>query len=195
MKLLVLGCGGIGSWFVQELCAAVEHEQVPPDTEIFVADNDMVELEQINFQNFDMHDAGMNKAQAMAQTFSAFGVTDVQKRITKLEELKPYDFVVLCVDNEPTRALVITHCFAKKKQFLDLRASGRKILAIPKMATKEASLKYVEPRDTANYSCQNAENFKKGQLDLGNKVAALVGMQMLLNHLRGLQNRPISLMI
>jgi len=75
MKLLIIGCGGTGSFMIEEICRSIEQEQIDPNTELFIADNDLVEMEQIRYQNFTFEDAGLNKAQALARRFNQFGVT------------------------------------------------------------------------------------------------------------------------
>lgn len=193
MKVLQIGCGGIGSFFIEELCKCIEQEQINPNVEITIADNDIVELEQMKYQNFTYAEAGLNKAQALAKRFKMFGIVALKKRITKVD-LKPYDFIVLCVDNEPTREMVINYCFDKKKEFLDLRARGRGISAFPKLAKREDNLKWVS-QDNVCYSCQDKERVQQGLIDKGNKVIALIGVQMVLNYLRGMNNKIVNLVI
>lgn len=69
MRILTIGCGGIGSFLIAEVCRLIEIEQIDPNTELFVADNDMVEMEQVRYQNFTFEEAGLNKAQALAKRF------------------------------------------------------------------------------------------------------------------------------
>jgi len=195
MKILIVGAGGIGSNFVPELCNCLEQGQINSNTEIYVADDDLVELEQIKYQNFTCEEAGMNKAEALAKRFKACGVTAIKKMIMNGNDLKPYHIIILCVDNEPTREMVINYCFDKNKQFLDLRATGRIISAFPKFATREENLKFVDKEYNVSYSCQDEETLRQGMVDKGNKIVAYCGIQMLLNHLRGKRNRAISLLI
>jgi molybdopterin/thiamine biosynthesis adenylyltransferase len=195
MKILVLGAGGIGSWLIEEVCRSIEHEQIDPNTELFVADNDMVEIEQVRYQNFTFEEAGLNKAQALAKRFRHVGVTAIKDRIKSDKQLKGYDFIVLCVDNDPTRELVIKYCHSKKVDFLDLRSSGRTISAFPKLEKASDNLKFVDSNDVVSYSCQDRNNLLMGRIDEGNRIVALIGVQMLLNSLRGLNNRVINLAI
>ncbi len=195
MKLLQIGAGGIGSWLIEEICESIDHEQIDPNIEISIADNDSVEIEQIKYQNFVCDEAGLNKAQALAERFKPFGITAISKRIKTVSQLKGYDFVILCVDNDITRELVINYAFSKNIEFLDLRADGRRISAFPKMPTREDNLKLVDAGDTTCYSCQDAASLRQGRIDKGNRIVAIIGVQMLLNHLRGLNNKIINLNI
>ncbi len=195
MKLLVLGGGGIGSHLVEELCKSIDQGQIDPNIEISIADNDSVEIDQIKYQNFTFDEAGLNKAQALAKRFKPFGITAISKRIKTVSQLKGYDFIILCVDNDITRELVINYAFSKNINFLDLRADGRRISAFPKMPEKEYNLKLIDADDATCYSCQDPTSLRLGRIDKGNRIVAIIGMQMFLNHLRGLNNKIINLTI
>lgn len=188
MKILQIGCGGVGSYFIEEFCHAMRPGQIDGVIEIVIADNDIVELHQIDYQNFSYTEAGVNKAEALAKRFSEFDVNFVPQRITE-KDLKTFDFIVLCVDNDTTRQMVVKHCFEHNKQFLDLRATGRHIAAFPKISP-EQNMKFVSS-DATCYSCQ--EN--KVLIDKGHKIVAVIGVQMFLNYLRGVSNRAISLFV
>jgi molybdopterin/thiamine biosynthesis adenylyltransferase len=195
LKLLTVGAGGIGGYLIEELCKTIEQEQIDPNTELFVADNDLVEIEQIRYQNFTFEDAGLNKAQALARRFKQFGVTPIKDRIKSGKQLKGYDLIVLCVDNDPTREMVIKYCFSKNIDFLDLRSSGRIISAFPKLENANDNLKFVDGNDATCYSCQDRDTLLLGRIDKGNKIIALIGVQMILNHLRGMNNKVINMAI
>jgi molybdopterin/thiamine biosynthesis adenylyltransferase len=191
MKLLQIGCGGIGSFFVEELCNCVADEQFS-NIEITIADNDMVEMKQIRYQNFKVNEVGKNKAQALAKRFEDYGITSIQKRILIEKQLKGYDFIMLCVDNEKTRDLVIRYCHKNNKEFIDLSCRGRGFTAIPKLPKLEDNLKLINVEDTTEYSCQDTETLNKGWIDKGNKIVFVCGIQMLLNYTRGMNNKIIS---
>jgi len=195
MKLLMIGAGGIGSHLIEELCNSIDQGQIDPNIEISIADNDTVEVDQITYQNFTFDEAGLNKAQALAKRFKQFGITAISKRIKTASQLKGYDFVVLCVDNDITRELVINYAFSRNIDFLDLRADGRRISAFPKMPAKEDNLKLIDTGDATCYSCQDTASLRAGRIDKGNRIVAIIGVQMLLNHLRGLYNKVINLNI
>lgn len=195
MRVLIIGAGGIGSFFLKELCGSMDDGQINITMDVSIADDDIVELNQIRYQNFVVNDAGLNKAEALAKRFKAYGITAVNKRIKTASQLKGYDFVVLCVDNDITRELVINHAFSKNIDFLDLRADGRRVSAFPRLSTKEENLRLIDAGDATCYSCQDPATLKLGRIDKGNRIVATIGMQMLLNNLRGLSNRMISLLI
>lgn len=195
MRLFVLGGGGIGSHLIEELCKSIEQEQIDPNIELFVADNDIVELEQIKYQNFDYREAGLNKAEVLARRFHQFGVTAINDRIKTPKQLKGFDFILLCVDNDVTRQMVIEHCFSKDVNFIDLRATGRRISAFPRLENKESNLTFVDSEDKVCYSCQDRDSLERGNIDKGNKIIALIGVQMFLNSIRGFGNKVVNLTI
>ena len=57
-NILVIGCGGGGSYVVEEICMKIKWGQISASLEI--ADDDMVEPKQIKFDhNFVMKDIGI----------------------------------------------------------------------------------------------------------------------------------------
>lgn len=191
MKILQIGCGGIGSFLIPEIMECIEQEQIDADTIIDIADSDIAEIEQIKYQNFKINEIGMNKALALGKRFE---VKAIAERVEKESQLKGYDIIILCVDNERTRELVISYCHKNNKEFLDLRATGRKIFVMPK-TTLENNIKFVDSKDLNEYGCQDKTDLEKGLIQKGNKIVALIGVQMLLNLLRGHSNRTISVTI
>lgn len=195
MKILQIGCGGIGSFLISEIAECIEQEQIDLfDTQIVLADQDIVELNQRKYQNFTLEEVGMNKAEALAKRFSKYGTEAFQKRIENENQLRGYDIIVLCVDNEKTRSMAIQYCYKHNAEFIDLRATGRRIFAMPK-TTLNDNLKFVDIEDKKEYSCQEKSDLEKGRIQKGNKIAAVVGIQMLLNLLRGYSNKTISMVI
>lgn len=195
MKILVLGVGGIGSFFIQELVECIEQEQIDPfNMEIVLADQDIVELNQRKYQNFTLEEVGMNKAEALAKRFSKYGTEAFQKRVDNEKQIMGYDIIILCVDNEKTRHMVIQYCHKYDAEFIDLRATGRRFFAMPKTTLKD-NLRFVDINDAKEYSCQEKRDLKKNYIQKGNKIAALVGIQMLLNIMRGNSNKTISLVV
>lgn len=194
MKMLQIGCGGIGSYLIQEICECINQGQMNDLTSIHIADDDMVELQQISYQNFKKEEVGMNKAYALQKRLESCGVTAIPKRIHEAD-LKNHDLIILCVDNEKTRQIVIKYCHKHSKEFLDLRATGRRIFAMPKQTKLEDNLKFIDANDTREYSCQDKADLEKGLVQKGNKIVAMIGTQMVLNLLRGHDNKTISMVV
>ncbi len=193
MKILQIGCGGIGSYLIQEIVECIEQEQLRAD--VTIADDDMVELKQIKYQNFKLDEIGKSKSKVLSKRFNVFGIKALQKKITKYIQLKNYNLIILCVDNEPTRQMVIEYCHKHHKEFIDLRANGRRIFAMAKEKRIEDNIKFVDFKDLKNYSCQEKADLEKGLIQKGNKIIAMIGIQMLLNSVRGHNNKTISMLV
>lgn len=197
MNILQIGCGGIGSYLISEIAECIEQEQINIfSNKIAVADSDIVELEQIRYQNFKDSEVGKNKAKALANRHKLFGerlFKAITQRIERKCQLKNYDLIILCVDNEKTREIVIRYCHEHNKEFIDLRTTGRRIFAMPKEKRLQDNLKFVDIGDLKEYTCQDIADLEKGWIQKGNKIVAQIGNQMLLNLLRGHSNRTISL--
>jgi len=197
VKALVIGCGGVGSFLIEELAGQIEKNQLEFEA-IDIADGDIVEYRQLEYQNFTIDDVGKNKAEVLAERYRVLGVEvfkPIKDRITKINQLKGYDLIVLCVDNEPTREMVIRYCHRNKIEFIDLRATGRRVFAMPKLSRVEDNLKFVDTEDVRGYSCQEEDDLRQGWIQLGNKLSALIGVQMLMNLQRGYLNRVVSLVV
>ena len=194
-KILIIGAGGISSYFVAELNDLVRQMQICAYTKFTIADADIVELEQLRYQKFSIENAGDNKAKALKKNYPDLGITAWDKRIESKKDLRAFDIIILCVDNEQTRQLVIEYCYKAGKEFLDLRATGRRIFALPKQRELKDSLKYVDVEDKREYSCQEKEDLVQGRIQLGNRIIARIGSQMLLNLLREHSNKIISVVI
>lgn len=194
----MIGCGGEGSYMIEHICKKIGQGQISAD--VLIADNDIVEVSQIESgkkpQNFTIKDVGKNKAKVLAQRFKEYGITAIPKRIERAEQI-PDDvtMILLCVDNEKTRDMVIRYCHEKgNKDFIDIRSRGNGFFCMPK-TTLEDNLRFVEVKDTKEYSCQSKEDVEKGQIQMGHEIGALVGTQMLLNYLRGRKNEIVDVSI
>ncbi len=205
-KILIIGCGGGGSWLVEEINRKIMQGQISASLEI--ADDDIVEPKQIKFDhNFTLDDVGTNKAKALAERYSNIStkalseeyrysnISAIQKRITKESQLEGYDIIILAVDNEKTRELVIRYCHKKDVEFLDLRATGRRMFVMPKEKKLEDNLKHIDSKDLNKYSCQEKEDIKKNYQQETHKIVALWGVQMLLNLVRGHDNYTFTRII
>lgn len=204
---MVIGLGGEGSWFVKELMRYIELGVIPADLNLLLVDGDMVEPKNIKpFQYYDMEDIGQNKAKATYNKYKdqdyGLNLSFMPERIVCNNALdidgtdRTY---ILCVDNDYTRKLVIDYCYKNNHQFIDMRCSGSRYLILPK-TTQEESDKFIsEENFNKEYSCQEAEFFVKAdkhtKYQLGHRISSLIGLQMLLNIIRGKRNYPMTAFI
>ncbi len=188
-KILIIGCGGIGSYTIRELNRLVLNEQIDLNkVEITLVDNDFVEMKNIKYQNFTTDDLNKNKAEVLSKKYCFDYSTE---EITKEEQLKPFDFIVCCVDNVKARKLVFEHCFKENKYFIDLRAEGRAIAVFTKTekTTKEELFKTLDLTNDKSSSCQLKYELENNIIQLGNVIVSAIASQLILNHLRGEKNK------
>jgi len=187
MKILIIGCGGIGSYLVHTLKDLYISRQLGMGVEIDLIDNDTPDINQFSYQKFECCDLNGTKAEALAQRFDLFYA--IPGRITKESQLKGYELIILCVDNEPTRELVVKYCWKNHSEFIDLRANGSNVFAMPKGLSLKDNMKYIDTKDKKEYSCQDKSDLDKGLIQLGNRYIAVRGAQMILNYVRGKSNK------
>ncbi len=192
MRFLIIGAGGIGSHLVRGVYKLILNEQIDSTTHDFtVADNDIVELEQ-TWQAYEPKDVGLFKSRTLCKDSEEIISANIN-RIESEHDLIKYDFFILAVDNNQTRRLVMNYCYRTGKEFIDLRADDNKAFALPKL-TEDEVLKFMDD-DKKEYSCLSELSKKKGWQHLGNQMAANIGLQMILNHLRGIRNRTANVII
>lgn len=195
MKILIIGVGGIGSWLIEEIARAIEIGQISPTVKFEIADNDMVEIKQLYYQNFKDEDIGESKAEILARRFKDYALKPIKKRITEKEQLKGYDLIICCADNNPIREMVFKFCHKNNKDFIDLRAESRYVMVLPKGKSLEADLETLDLKDITDGSCQKESDLERGWIMYGNKIVAMMGIQMLLNYLREQRNNKILIRV
>lgn len=188
MKILVVGCGGIGSYLVGILGALVNTGQISMDVEITLADDDTVEKKNILYQNFEESDILDYKAEILADTY---GFLSQLKRLKKKSELEGYDIIIGAVDNSKFRKLLYKTCVPEKGPYwIDLRSEGSSVAFFTKSSanTVKAMLGTIDVDNEESTSCQLEYELSEGIIQLGNRVIANIGAQLLLNRLRGKDN-------
>lgn len=191
MKVLIIGCGGIGSYLIGGISKYVENGQIGVENTFVIADSDVVEVKNLDYQNFTIDDVGENKARALMNRFgNEMLIEIVEQRVENPLFLKDFNLVICCTDNTSSRELVFKHA----KDYIDLRAEGRYIMAFP-MSNRQADLETLDLTDKTCGSCQKDSDREKGWIQNGNKIVAEIGLQMLLNYLRGVSNSSILMRI
>ena len=186
-KILVIGCGGIGSFLTEHVYQLVLRKQIDlENTEITICDDDTVELKNIKYQNYTKEDILKNKAEVLSDRYS---FTPMKERMENALQLSPYNFIVMCVDNSQCRELVYKYCNKTHTYFLDLRSEGRAVAAFTKHKenTTEKLLSTLKNTDKSG-SCQLEFEIEKGIIQYGNVIVAAIGAQFILNKLRGETN-------
>jgi len=182
-NVLVIGCGGIGSYFIEHLYKAILNEQVPQEMNVQIVDDDSVEMKNILYQNFSDEDVLKRKAEVLGSRYS---LDSKNKRILTDDDLKEFDIFVICADNGKVRKLVYDYCYGNDKFFIDLRAEGRQIAVITSDLHKiQADRTLPKEIKENNGSCQIKFEFEDlGWIQYGNLIVAAMGIQTLVNKIR-----------
>ena len=112
-RVILIGCGGIGSQLLVPLCRYLGHRPEPRPLLVLV-DGDIFEAGNRSRQLVPSGALGTNKAEALAQPARDHGLA-VAVVPTHVDEdnvgqlVRERDLVLLAVDNHPTRALVDRH--------------------------------------------------------------------------------------
>ena len=189
-KVLVIGCGGIGSHLCREIDRLIQLGQL--SAIVSIADFDTVDVKNIEYgQDFSEKDLMKNKAECLGKKYS---FKAINKRINE-NDLSGYDLIVLAVDNNSTREMVMRYCHNNNKDYIDLRADGRMIFAKPKGKSLEEDLKTLDLQDRESGSCQTQQDIDKDWIQNGNIIIASIGSQMILNWERKEDNYKLILKI
>lgn len=188
-KILIVGGGGVGSFLAREINRLVLNEQIDLENiEITIADMDLVELKNIKYQNFTTDDLNKKKAEVLGKKYC---LNYMNEEIIKEEQLKPFDFIISCVDNAKARKLIFEYCFKENKYFIDLRAEGRAIAIFTRTdkTTKKEMFNTLDLNEENSTSCQLSYELENNIIQNGNLIVAVICSQLILNKLRGEKNK------
>lgn len=189
-NILIVGAGGIGSWLAMHLYNLNYHGQLQ-NTSITFCDDDTVDTPNLSYQNFTEDDFMDKKVDSIN---NRYGFTVLDTRIVSPAELNAYSCIVSCVDNAQFRNLLFKWAFAKANQdkhWIDLRSEGTSIAAFCKHKTHTlesmiTTLGTFNP--DANIveggSCQREYELSAGIVQVGNRIIASIGAQLILNYIR-----------
>lgn len=190
----IVGVGGIGSFLVPQLHQLYNENQLIASNGKYtlkVYDPDEVEQKNLSYQNFTIDDLFKEKAEAIGKRYKiAYApvrierFSDILKDAEGKEDVN--DIVVCCVDNAATRATLFNEDLACN--WIDLRSHGRYISMYAKSPknTKEYLLSTLpKEEDKAEGSCQIKAELDAGIIQCGNRIIANIGVQCILNIIRG----------
>ena len=178
MKTLIIGAGGIGSYFIETMDALIDNNQFNDDWDFTVVDDDKVELKNIRYQNFISSDIDSYKVEALEERF--FNFEYEVSRVT-LEDIKNYDLIIICADNNIIRKEAWKNWNTNKIPFIDSRSNGRAVGLYSSDTTD-----YLDTIDdsTESFSCQFPYQLEKNEIELGNRIIAQMLAQAVLNYSR-----------
>lgn len=189
LKIMVIGCGGNGSFLLRHLHRLIKKDQLPANAEFVLYDNDTVEKKNLLYQDFEIKDVLDNKAEVMA---ARYDMVAKNKRVKDSKEFDPFDIVIVAVDNPDLRELLYRYMDKHpEKYWIDVRAEGRAVSIYTKHRNNTlAKLLETLPKSSegVSTSCQLAYELDNGIIQMGNQIAAVIAAQLLLNHLRGEEN-------
>ncbi|MFL5754766.1 MAG: ThiF family adenylyltransferase, partial [Chloroflexota bacterium] len=112
-RVVLIGCGGIGSQLLDPLCRYLAHRPEPRPLLVLV-DGDAFEARNLSRQACTRRDLGTNKAEALARVARDAGVgcQAIGEHVDEANVgaiIRDGDIVLLAVDNHRTRAIVDRH--------------------------------------------------------------------------------------
>ena len=184
LKIGIIGCGGIGSYFITSLSDIIKKDiagftKINPMA-IDLYDYDLVEEKNLAYQNYSFEDLDRNKAEVLSDRT---GYKAIAKKIEKAEQLAEYDLIILAIDNNEARQIV----YNSDKTFLDLRASGKTFMAYLTSKALDIGKEYLNlTEDTGEKGgCQREEDLEDRHIQFANRIIAEIGIQVLADYLRG----------
>jgi molybdopterin/thiamine biosynthesis adenylyltransferase len=192
LKIAIIGLNGIGSYFVRGLSELIKKDVAGLDRinpmAIDLFDFDTIEEKNFSYTIYDIEHLGMNKAEVLAEMT---GYKARAEKIERAEQIADYDLVVMAVDNNLVRKIV----YEAGVKILDLRAKGKGIMAY---LTEKDDPEYLAlTEDTGEKGgCQYERDIEDKTIELGNIVVSSIGLQFLVDYLRGkIEKKNLIMMI
>lgn len=188
LNVMVAGAGGNNSWFVKLADEMLRKDQIPETVEFTIYDGDDIEKKNLLYQDYELKEVTENKAAVLAKRYAMMAK---QKYIKDPKEFDAYDVVISGVDNRDFREMLFKYMDKHpEKYWIDLRAEGRVVAIYTKhrLNTLDVMLKTLPAKGAKSTSCQLAYELDNGIIQLGNRIAAVIGAQYLLNYVRGEEN-------
>ena len=175
-NVTVIGCGGIGSYFAAHVDRLIELKQLPNNWKFTFYDDDIVEMKNILYQNFETSDIDSLKTKALSYRY--FNISFEKKRLT-LDDISTANLVILCADNNKIRNEAWINWNKNKILFIDARANGR---AIGIFSNETKNYEKTIDKSEKSSSCQNPFQLAKKEIEYGNVVIASILAQVLINY-------------
>lgn len=191
MKILVIGCGGIGSYYAQHIDRLISLKQInEKECSFTFYDDDIVELKNILYQNFLPKDVDSLKTKALARRFLYLNFSEKRLIEKDLAEIKP-NLIVICADNNLIRRQVYSHFKKTTIPFIDARANGK---TIGIFSNETNNYEGTMSSSDESQSCQNPFQLEKQEIEFGNVVVASILAQVTLTYVRN-KKLPNDLLI
>lgn len=178
MNVAIIGCGGIGSYFIGILDKLIETEQLK-GYEFECFDDDKVETKNIIYQNFEAADIDEFKTEALGYRY--VNINKYTSKRVSYDDISGYQLIILCADNSIIRKHAYNLYSNRGTRFIDARSNGRTV----GIFTSNTDNYLDTVADTEeSFSCQYPYQLEKKEIELGNVIIAGVLAQGLLNFKR-----------
>lgn len=178
MNTLIIGAGGIGSYFIATIDNLIENNQFDDNWKFTVVDDDDVELKNIRYQNFKPKNIGDKKVEALEDRYINL---DYKVARVGYEDLGQYDLVIICADNNIIRKHAWANWKTNNIPFIDSRSNGRAI-GIYSSSTENYTSTLSDSNES--FSCQFPYQLANNEIELGNRIVAQILAQTVLNYSR-----------
>lgn len=182
-RIAFIGCGGINSWAIHHFHDVIKIFEKENLVYVKLFDNDIVEEKNIlrSNQNFAVDDLLLSKAEVLSKKYN-FDYENVFITEANIDDIAPFDDIILGVDNNKTRRLFYDYCLKNKKYLLDLRAQGTQmefhILDLNKdIDYYDKLLFYNNDVMERKGSCQLKADVQNDHIENGNQIIAMIGMR------------------
>ena len=179
----IIGAGGIGSFFCRLLNDMINARQIEmQQSHITLYDFDVVEAKNLLYQDYVQEEVGMYKSSIVA---FRYGFNSSFHRFDGTTG-GDHSFVILCADNPGVRRDIYTTFPKAGKGFLDMRSEGDTYCVFTHETPEKVLMESLgdTPESIEGRSCQLEADLRNRQVQLGNRMAGIAGMQMLLNMAR-----------
>lgn len=208
--ILVVGCGGIGSHFITNLVNEFIREQINFD-KLVIYDKDKLELKNKLYTTFACTPDQIGKYKVEVLKEELLFVLSLSEKKLSIEVFPEYyniqnfpkleknTLFVSTVDGSKFRnqlyALTNVKTLKDKNiRWIDIRSTGARYVLFSSPNTADESDRlypYFEDAKVENASCQIKSDLDSGRVQYGNRIAALIGMQYLVNLYRKMENKLI----
>ena len=193
LSIIVVGCGGTGTFFLKELCRALSGDEDTKVKRILIVDGDTVEKKNLLRQAFSLEDIGENKAKVFADILTdafdlRFPVSYLDRYIETEQDLPDEHSDVLligCSDNGACRKVMDDYFLSPKRGnvwYYDAGNSfleGQVIYAVKeygKIVSPPGSFygSYAEEKPRSEMSCEELNNVAPQHILANMQAAALL---------------------
>jgi len=179
MDIVVIGAGGIGSFYAQFISRLVQYKQISSNHKFTFYDFDTIETKNLPYQDFKAKEVNEPKIEALSNKYPLLTFKNQKVTYDLLKELMPR-LCVVCVDNNEIRRDVYKLYQDYNIQFIDARSNGASVGIFNCTDSYEKTLGTNE----GSQSCQYPFALDNNTIDVGNIIIAGILTQATLDYIR-----------